>query len=263
DAACPAARIGPAADSPIAAAPLAIVQSLAGLPGRVTRVLIEPRPGAEAALRRALEKRFGATANVRPLDTELKLLDNAAASEKQVTLLFSVISLVAGVILAYNALLLASAERRRFIVYLTEAGAPDSMVLASLAFDALLLGLAGCALGLLAGDLISLLAYRDVPGYIAAAFAVGPQRIVTAQTVEIALAGGMFAAFAATILPALAILRGSAGVEPEGGGRKLSLPRRLRPSDRGVFACGLALICFSVLAALLAPASPLGALGGL
>jgi putative ABC transport system permease protein len=263
DAAVPAAAIGPAADSPIAAAPLAIVQSLAGLQGRVTRVLIEPQPGREAALRRALQKRFGATANARPADTELKLLESAAASEKQVTLLFSVISLVAGVILAYNALLLASAERRRFIAYLIEAGAPDSMVLASLACDALLLGFAGCALGLLAGDLVSLVAYHDVPGYIAAAFAVGPQRIVTAQTVGIALAGGMLAAFAATILPALAILRGSAVVEPEGVGRTLSLTRRLRPSDRGVFACGLALICVSVLAGLLAPASALGALVGL
>jgi putative ABC transport system permease protein len=269
DAAVGASRIGPAADSPIAAAPLAVVQSIAGLPGRVTRVLIEPRPEREAALRQALVKRFGARADARPLDTELKLLEGAAASEKQVTLLFSVISLVAGVILAYNALLLASAERRRFIAYLIEAGAPDSMVLASLAFDALLLGLAGCALGLLAGDLVSLLAYHDVPGYIAAAFAVGPQRIVTAQTVGIALAGGMLAAFAATILPALAILRGSAVVtlsgtgEPEGVGRTLSLTRRLRPSDRGVFACGLALVCVSVLAALLAPASTLAALVGL
>lgn len=263
DAAVGASRIGPAADSPIAAAPLAIVQSIAGLPGRVTRVLIEPRPGREAALRQALVKRFGARADARPVDTELKLLEGAAASEKQVTLLFSVISLVAGVILAYNALLLASAERRRFIAYLIEAGAPDSMVLASLAFDALLLGLAGCALGLLAGDLVSLVAYHDVPGYIAAAFAVGPQRIVTAQTVGIALAGGMLAAFAATILPALAILRGSAVVEPEGVGRTLSLTRRLRPSDRGVFACGLALICVSVLAALLEPVSTLAALVGL
>ncbi len=263
DAALGASRIGPAADSPIAAAPLAIVQSIAGLPGRVTRVLIEPMAGHEAALRQALEKRFGARADARPLDTELKLLEGAAASEKQVTLLFSVISLVAGVILAYNALLLASAERRRFIVYLIEAGAPDSMVLATLAFDALLLGLAGCALGLLAGDLVSMVAYHDLPGYIAAAFAVGPQRIVTAQTVGIALAGGMLAAFAATILPALAILRGSAVVEPEGVGRTLSLTRRLRPSDRGVFACGVALVCVSVLAALLAPASTLAALVGL
>jgi putative ABC transport system permease protein len=259
----PDSAIGGAAQSPIAAAPLAIVQSAAGLPGRVSRVLIEPDPGSEAALRGALSARFGGVADPRPIDTEVKLLGNAASSESEVTLLFSVISLVAGVILAYNALLLASEERRRFIVYLIETGTPDSMVLASLAFDALILGLAGCALGLLAGDLISLLAYHSVPGYLSAAFALGPQREVAARTILIAIAGGMLAAFAAALLPAIAILRSSALAQPEAVGRSLSLTRRLRPSDRGVFACGLALICASTLAALLHPASTVVALVGL
>ncbi len=180
DATVPSSKIGAVAESPVAAAPLPIVQSIAGLPGRVTRVLIEPKPGREAALRRALTDRFGATLNARPVDTEAKLLGNAAGPEKQVTLLFSAISLVAGIILAYNALLLASDERRRFIVYLIETGTPDSMIVASLAFDALILGLAGSLLGLLAGDVISLIAYRTVPGYIAAAFAIGGQRVVGA-----------------------------------------------------------------------------------
>ncbi len=258
-----AGALGAEAQSPIAAAPLAIVQSVAGLPGRVTRVLIEPAPGREAELRHALQQRFGATTNPRPIDTEAKLLSNAAASESQVTLLFSAISLVAGMILAYNALLLASEERRRFIAYLIETGTPDSMVLASLAFDAVILGVAGCALGLLAGEAISLIAYRSVPGYITAAFPVGPQRVVVAQTVLVALAGGMLAAFAAAILPALAILRSSASAQPEAVGRTLSFTRRLQASDRGAFSCGLALICLSVLAALLRPAITVAALVGL
>jgi putative ABC transport system permease protein len=228
-------------------------------------VLVEPQPGREAALRGALQSRYGATLNVRPVDTEAKLLAGAAAAERQVTLLFSAISLVAGIILAYNALLLASAERRRFIVYLIQSGAPESMVLASLGFDALVLGLAGCALGLLVGDAISLLAYHGLPGYIAAAFPVGPQRIVTAGTLATALAGGMLAAFAATLLPALAILRSravaeQAGVEQAGVERTLSLTRRLSPSDKAVFACGLAIVAASVPAALLAPSITVGAL---
>lgn len=255
--------IGAAAQSPIAAAPLAIVQSVAGLTGRVSRVLIEPRAGHEAAVRRALQARFGSTLNLRPADTEAKLLAGAAASESQVTLLFSAISLVAGVILAYNALLLASEERRRFIVYLIQTGTPDSMVLASLGFDALVLGVAGCALGLLAGELISLFAYRSVPGYLSAAFAVGPQHVVAAQTVLIAVAGGMLAAFAAALLPALATVRASAAAEREAVGGALSFTRRVRASERGVFACGLALLCGSLLAALLAPASTVAALVGL
>jgi putative ABC transport system permease protein len=260
DATVPSDKIGAVAESPIAAAPLPIVQSLARSSGRLTRILIEPKVGREAALRRTLSDRFGATLNARPVDTEAKLLGNAAGPEKQVTLLFSAISLVAGVILAYNALLLAGDERRRFIVYLIETGAPDSMIVASLAFDALLLGVAGSALGLLAGDAISLIAYRTVPGYIAAAFAVGGQRVIDAQTVAIALAGGMIAAFAAAALPAVAALRAGAAAEPEAVGRTLSFARKLRLSDVAVFACGALLIGVSLVAAALIPATTVLAL---
>jgi putative ABC transport system permease protein len=263
DAAVASDKLGSAAESPIAAAPLAIVQAIAGWPERVTRVLIEPQPGQEHSLRRALSARFGGTLNVRPIDTEAKLLGEAAAPEEQVTLLFGAISLVAGIILAFNAMLLASGERRRFVSYLIEIGTPDSMIVASLAFDALILGLAGCAFGLLAGDVISLIAFRALPGYIAAAFAIGGQRIVEPQTILIALAGGMLAAFAAAGMPALAILRSSASAEPEAVGRTLSLTRRLDVSDAVMFAGAVLLICACVAVAALAPATTVVALIGL
>jgi putative ABC transport system permease protein len=263
DATLGSAAIGGAAQSPIAAAPLAIVQNMAGLEGRVTRVLIEPKPGHEAQLRRALSARYGAKLNARPIDTEGRLLANVAFAEREVTLLFSVIALVAGIVLAYNALLLASGERRRFILKLVKEGAPDSMVIGSLAFDALILGLAGCVLGLIAGEIVSLYAYHGVPGYIAAAFPVGSQHVVTAETVLIALGGGILAAFAATLLPALGILRAAASAQPEGLGRTLSLTRTLRPSERAVFACGAVLVGGCTLTALLAPATTVVALVGL
>ncbi len=263
DATLGTAQIGAAAQSPIAAAPLAIVQNMAGLEGRVTRVLIEPEPGREAQLQRTLTARYGARLNARPVDTEAHLLSDVAFAERQVTLLFSVISLVAGIVLAYNALLLASAERRRFILDLSKEGAPDSMVIGSLAFDAFVLGFAGCVLGLIAGEIVSLYAYHGVPGYIAAAFPVGSAHIVTAQTVLIALGGGILAAFAATLLPALGILRATAIAQPEGLGRTLSLTRAIRPSERTVFACGAALVCGCTLVALLAPGSTVVMLVGL
>ena len=263
DAVVPSAEIGAVAESPVAAAPLPIVQSIAGLPGRVTRILIEPSAGHEAALHRALTERFGATLNVRPIDAEARLLGNAAGPEKQVTLLFSAISLVAGIILAYNALLLASDERRRFIVYLIETGTPDSMIVASLAFDAFILGVVGSLLGLLAGDVISIIAYRTVPGYIAAAFAIGGQRVIGVPTVMIALAGGMLAAFAAAALPAIVALRGGIAAEPDAVGRALSFARKLHFSDAIVFACGALLVCLSIAASLLAPATTVAALVGL
>jgi len=256
----PSDMLGPVAESPIAAAGLPVVQSIAGSSGRVTRVLVESKVGRERQLRRALIERFGATLNVRPVDTEARLLGNASGAEQQVTLLFSVISLVTGAILAYNALLLASQERRRFIVYLIEVGTPDSMIVASLAFDAFILGLAGSVLGLIAGDVISLIAYRAVPGYIAAAFTIGGQRVISASTIAIALAGGMLAAFAATALPAAVALRGSAAVEPEAVGRTLSFTRRVHLSDTVAFACGASLVCLSIAASALRPATTVVAL---
>jgi hypothetical protein len=143
DATVSSSELGAAAESPIAAAPLAIVQSLAGLHGHVTRVLVQPQPGHERAVRSELSKRFGGSLNVRSVDTEAKLLGAAAGPEKEVTLLFGAISLLAGIILAFNALLLASEERGRFIAYLLETGTPDGLIVASLAFDALILGVIG------------------------------------------------------------------------------------------------------------------------
>ena len=229
----------------------------------MTRVLIEPRTGREAALRRALTARFGATLERPPGQDRSAAARVRRGPEKQVTLLFSAISLVAGIILAYNALLLASDERRRFIVYLIETGTPDSMIVASLAFDAFILGLVGSVLGLLAGDVISLIAYRTVPGYIAAAFAIGGQRVVGLPTVLIALGGGMLAAFAAAALPAAVALRAGAAAEPEAVGRTLSLARKLHFSDAVVFACGALLICVSVAASALKPQTTVVALVGL
>jgi putative ABC transport system permease protein len=259
----PSSQIGPLAESPVAAAPLPVVQSVAGAQGRITRVLVEAKAGHERALRRALDRRFGATLDVRPVDSEARLLGRASGPEEQVTLLFSVIGLVTGAILAYNALLLASNERRRFIVYLIEVGTPDSMIVASLAFDAFLLGLAGSLLGLLAGDAISLFAYRAVPGYIAAAFTIGGQRVVGASTIAIAFSGGMLAALAAAALPSIAALRGGAAAEPDAFGRALSFTRRLRFSDTLLFGCGASLVCVSIVVSALEPQTTVPALVGL
>jgi putative ABC transport system permease protein len=261
DATVASSKLGAASGSPIGAAPLAVVQSLAGAQGRISRILIEPRRGREHALLRALDARYGQTLNPRPVATEAKLLGAAAAPEKQVTLLFSAISLVAGIILAFNALLLASQRRRRFVANLVEIAAPESMILATLAFDALVLGVFGVLFGLAAGEVISRLAYGSLPGYIAAAFPIGGQRIVSLQTVLLAVGGGLLAAFAAAVVPALTILRSTGAVaDKESLGRTFSLALRVRLSDTLIFACGLVFISGSIAASLLAPATTVGGL---
>jgi putative ABC transport system permease protein len=248
----PGKQLGALAESPVAATTLPIAQVVAGLPGRITRILIEPAPGQYAQVRQSLAARLGSTLNVRPVSTEGRLLGQAAHPESQLTMLFSAISLVVGIILAYNALLLASGERRRFILHLIELGTEPVAIVETLMFDALVLGLAGCVVGLLLGDLISLYAYRAIPGYLTAAFAIGPQRVISLQTVLVAIAAGMVAAFAAAALPAIGLLRSSAAQMADGP-RWLSLVAKPRIRDSIVFAIGALLALASLLAALLEP----------
>jgi putative ABC transport system permease protein len=262
-AALSSAKIGAVAESPVAATPLPVLQYLAGEEGRLSRVLIEPRRGREATLRGELQRRFGTTLNVRSVSSEAQLLDNAVGPEKQVTLLFSAISLVAGMILAYNALLLASEPRRRFIVNLIQQGTPEPLIVASLAFDALLLGLAGSLLGLLGGELISRVAFHSLPGYLAAAFPLGQQHIVSATTVLIAVGGGMLAALVAALLPSLVALRAGAAAEPSAVGSAMSFAERLRLSDSLSFACGVLLLAVSIVLSATAPTTTVLALVGL
>jgi putative ABC transport system permease protein len=258
-AAVPSSRIGALADSPVAAAPLPVVQSLADLPGRVTRILVETRPGREAEAERAISRRFGADLNVRAVDAEAHLLANAARPEGQLTALFSLISLVVGMVLAYNAILLASGERRRFVAHLTQLGAPDVAIVASLAFDAFVLGVAGCVIGLIAGDLISLYAYRAVPGYLTAAFPIGSERILDLHTVLIAIVAGMLAAFLAAALPAIGLMRRNT-TGSGAASRLLSFDGRPRSSDAAVFGVGAALFLASTAVSLLVPAASVVAL---
>ena len=259
DATISSAVIGSLAESPVAAASLPVVQSLADLPDRITRILIEPRAGEALQVQSELEQRFGATLNVRPVSTEARLLGDAARPEGQLSALFSLISLAVGMILAYNAILLASGERRAFISYLTELGTPDLAIVASLVFDAFILGVAGCALGLLLGDVVSELAYRSVPGYLTAAFPIGAQRVVTVQTVLIAVAAGMLAAFGAAALPSIGLLRSSASGDAAGR-HWLSLTGRPRWGDSTLFGLGIALISVAAAVSLIAPATSVVAL---
>ncbi len=254
DAVVPSSQLGEAAASLLAAAPLPIVQSLVDEHEKVTRVLIEPKPGDERELLRTLNARYGATLNVRSIDAEARLLGMIATPENDITLLFGAVSMLAGMILAYNALLLASEERRRFIVQLIQTGTPDGLILASLMFDALILGLTGCVIGLLAGEVISLLAYHTTPGYIAAAFAIGSGRIVATSTVLLAVGGGLLAAFAAAGLPAIAVLRSGQSAEPGAVLRALSFTRAPRRADVLVCVGGALLACVSVGASLVWPA---------
>lgn len=200
-------QIGPLISSPIAVSSLAASQEMSGLAGRVSRVLVEPAPGRESAVRAALSRLAAAEhLNLEPASYDETLFARASAATNQSTQLFAVISALVGFLFAFNAMLLTVPQRRRLIADLRRDGYPPASVIVVLLFDALVLGVLACALGLLLGDELSIHLFRSNPGYLSSAFAVGSQRVVSVQSVAVAVGGGMLAATVAVLSPLREIL---------------------------------------------------------
>lgn len=197
-----AKQVGPLIDSPIAVGPLEYAQEASGLTGRVSRLLVEPRPGGQAQAQAALAQIAAAhQLGLQSSDYDERLFAKAAAATNSSTQLFAVISALVGFLFAFNAMLLTVPQRRRLIADLRRDGYTPAAVIAVMAFDALVLGGIACALGLLLGDELSIRLFHSNPGYLSSAFAVGSQRVVTWQNVAISLGGGMGAALVAVLSP--------------------------------------------------------------
>jgi putative ABC transport system permease protein len=226
-----AKQIGPLISSPIAIAPLAFAQEMSGLSGRVSRILVEPAPGREAEVRAGLERLAAGRLNVEPASYDEKLFARAAAATNQSTALFAVISALVGFLFAFNAMLLTIPQRRRLIADLRRDGYPPRTVIGVLMFDAVVLGVLACVLGLMLGEELSIHLFHSNPGYLSSAFAVGSQRVVSVQSVGVAVAGGMLAASVAVLSPfkdivsrqPLAAITEKEGSGAGGGGRWLGL----------------------------------------
>jgi putative ABC transport system permease protein len=199
-------QIGSLASSPIVIAPLSYAQEMAGLTGHVSRILVEPARGAQAHVRAGLQRIAGDSLNVEPTSYDEALFAKAASASNQSTALFAVISAMVGFLFAFNAMLLTVAQRRRLIAELRREGYSPRAVITVLLLDAVLLGIAGCAVGLLLGQELSIHLFRESPGYLGSAFALGSQRAVGWQAFAIAIAGGMLAALLAVLSPLSDIL---------------------------------------------------------
>jgi len=244
-------QIGGLVGSPVVLAPLAYAQQISGLQGRVTRVLVVTQPGRTAAVRAALERIAGGRLNVSDGDAEARLLRQASAPNDQSTALFAAISALVGMLFAFNAMLLTVPERRRFIADLRLEGLGDLTVLQLVLLDALVLGAAASAVGLLLGDRLSLHAFHAVPGYLTFAFSVGDQRVIEASSVVLAVAGGIAATLLAAMRPLTDLLsrRPLDAVYGEDDEREVAaLARPLR-----LALAGIALLAAALLVLLLAP----------
>lgn len=251
-----ASQIGPLISSPIAVTTLAQAQEMTGLSGRISRVLVEPDPGREAAVRAGLARLAAGRLNGEPASYDETLFARAAAATNQSTALFALISALVGFLFAFNAMLLTVPQRRRLIADLRRDGYPPATVIVVLLFDAVVLGLLACVLGLALGQELSIHLFRSNPGYLSSAFAVGSQRVVSAQSVLVAVGGGMLAACVAVLSPLREILSRRPLV--------LTAPGDLSAAEGGLRVGTLALggvVCLVAATAILLAAPKLAILG--
>ncbi|HUB35860.1 MAG TPA: FtsX-like permease family protein [Solirubrobacteraceae bacterium] len=195
-------EIGPLADSPVLLAPLAFAQQLAGTPGVISRVFVRSPADRQQEVQAELARLAAAhRLNLEPADFDSTLLANAATPTNQSTGLFAAISALVGFLFAFNAILFTMPGRRRLIADLRLDGYSPASVVQVLLLDALVLTFVGCLLGLALGDLLSARLSQTSPGFLAFAFPIGSQRIVTWQAVAVSVLAGFLAACVGVLTP--------------------------------------------------------------
>jgi putative ABC transport system permease protein len=250
-------------DAPVAVVPLGLAQQLTGEAGRIHRVLVAPRP-ATSGLEGRLRAAAGPGAVVRPVESESELLAQASRLDRLSSSLFAAISLVIGALLAYSAIVLNAADRRREVATLRVLGCSRGALAAGVLADALVLGVLGTALGLAIGwAALGWLLAPDT-GRLSAAFLIIPEPSASLGVVLLGWAAGLLTALAAAAIPARVLARVSPASalqrEPETATVVTGLaPRRLIAVAAVVAGAGVAL----TLAGQGVVGAPLWVVGGL
>jgi putative ABC transport system permease protein len=203
----PRRDIGSLADSPLAVAPLHYAQSITGLRHRITRIFVEPEPHAEQSVHAALMRLAGNSINVEPANFDARVFDQAAGPINQSTNTFAAICAMVGFMFAFSAMLLTVHLRQRLIRELRFNGATRLFAMQALLFDALVLGGIASVVGLALGEALSMTAFHSNTGYLSFGFPVGSRRIVTLQSVALAVGGGLLAASVGVLTPLRHLLK--------------------------------------------------------
>jgi putative ABC transport system permease protein len=249
---------GALAQADVAVMPLARLQRLAGLPGRVSRILVQSQPGEQAAARAGLQALAGGTLTVAAADQDVAALRQALRPSDQASAFFAAIAALLGLLFAFNALLLTVPERRRAIADLRLIGARRPAVVQMVLFQALCLGVAASLVGLAGGYALSRGVFHQSPRYLAEAFTLGTRTVVEAKPLALAFLGGVLACCLASAVPLLDLRRGGTldavyhdpGVPGNtlGGGTR----RTLAAAAAGLLALTTVLFAFAPSLALLA-----------
>jgi putative ABC transport system permease protein len=231
---------GALSQAQVAVMPLARLQQLAGLPGRISRVLVATVPGREAMVRRELQalangsvasgslaarsvaggsptdrskvdsSLAGRSLTVASASQDVATLKQALRPSNQASEFFAAISALLGFLFAFNALLLTVPERRQAVADLRLIGTRRSAIVQMFAFQALCLGLAASVLGLMAGYALSLGVFHQSSRYLAEAFTLGSHTMVGPRPLVFSLIGGVLATCVASAIPLADLRRGRA-----------------------------------------------------
>jgi putative ABC transport system permease protein len=197
----PSSELGALANSPVALAPLTYAQQLTGLRDRLTRIFVQAAPGDSAEVRAGLMRLAAGRLNVEPADFDATLFAQAAAPINQSTETFAAICALVGFVFAYSSMLLTTPQRQRLIRELRRTGTTRPETVRALLFDALVLGGLAALLGLVLGDVLSIVVFGSNPGYLSLAFPVGSQRVVTWQSIVLAVGAGLLATAIGVLTP--------------------------------------------------------------
>jgi putative ABC transport system permease protein len=215
--------IGVGVESPIAILPLGESQRMTGMTDKVTRILVEPKPGHDREVKAELTGIAAGVVNVRAANVDASVFSQAEGPTAQSTEMFSAISALVGFLFAFNAMLLTVPQRRNLIMDLRLDGYSPLEIVEVMLFDVLALGMVGVIAGLALGDLLSQSLLEAEPGYLSLAFPVGSMQIVSWQSVAIAASGGLLAAVVGVMIP----LRDAIFVYNAPGSRSSRTHRRL------------------------------------
>ncbi len=238
----------------VAVMPLARLQRIAGLPRRITRILVQTAPGREAAVRRGLERLAAGRLTVASAEQDVTLLDQALRPSDLASQLFAAIGALLGFLLAFNAMLLTVPERRQAIADLRVAGTRRSAIIQIVLFQALCLGVAASAVGLALGYALSVWVFHQPTGYLAEAFTLSSATVVGAGPLLLAGLGGVAATCLASGVPLLDLRRGRPrdAVFREGGVPGDALGAH---AQRALFIAALLVVAAATLLFALAPSA--------
>jgi len=190
----------------VAVMPLSRLQALTGLHARITRILVQPKPGAEAQVRKGLQRIAGGKLTVASAEQDVSLLKQALRAGEQASTFFTAISALLGFLFAFCAMLLTVPERRAAIADLRLVGTRRTALVQMVLFQAGMLGLGASLVGIAAGYVLALGVLHPSTGYLALAFTLGGGTVIGIKPIALSLAGGILATCLASAVP-LADLR--------------------------------------------------------